>query len=79
MTHFTNEGITTWNEFAETIFELSGKTCKVNPITTDQYPTKAIRPAYSVLDKTKIKQTIGMEIPFWKDSLAKCIEELKNK
>lgn len=77
--HFTNEGITTWNEFAETIFELSGKTCKVNPITTDQYPTKAIRPAYSVLDKTKIKQTIGMEIPFWKDSLAKCIEELKNK
>lgn len=77
--HFTNEGITTWNEFAEAIFEIAEKPCKVNPISTDQYPTKATRPAYSVLDKSKIKQTLGIEIPFWKDSLAKCIEELKNQ
>lgn len=77
--HFTNEGVTTWDEFATTIFEIAGSPCKVNPITTDQYPTKATRPAYSVLDKDKIKQTLGIEIPYWKDSLAKCIEELKKQ
>lgn len=77
--HFTNEGQTTWSDFAKAIFEIAGKSCKVNPITTDQYPTKAKRPAYSVLDKSKIKQTLGCEIPFWRDSLVKCIEELKNK
>lgn len=77
--HFTNEGQTTWSDFAKAIFEIAGKSCKVNPITTDQYPTKAKRPAYSVLDKSKIKQTLGCDIPFWRDSLVKCIEELKNK
>lgn len=77
--HFTNEGITTWDEFAKAIFEIAGMPCKVNSITTDQYPTKATRPAYSALDKGKIKQTLGIEIPFWKDSLAKCIEELKKQ
>ena len=74
--HFTNEGITTWDEFARAIFEIAHKNCLVNSITTDQYPTRATRPAYSVLDKTKIKTVLGMEIPYWKDSLAKCIEEL---
>jgi len=74
--HFTNEGVTTWNVFAEAVFELGGKTCVVNAISTDQYPTKATRPAYSVLDKTKIKTTLGIEIPQWKESLARCIEEL---
>ena len=77
--HFTNEGITTWNRFAEAVFKIAGRSCRVNAITTDQYPTKATRPAYSVLDKTKIKQTLGIEIPFWEDSLEKCIEELNNK
>ena len=77
--HFTNEGITTWDEFARAIFEIAHKDCLVNSITTDQYPTRATRPAYSVLDKTKIKTVLGMEIPFWKDSLAKCIEELNHK
>ena len=77
--HFTNEGITSWDLFAKAIFEIAGKQCQVNPITTDQYPTKATRPAYSVLDKSKIKETLGIEIPFWKDSLEKCIEELNNK
>ena len=77
--HFTNEGITTWDEFARAIFEIAHKDCIVNSITTDQYPTRATRPAYSVLDKTKIKTVLGMEIPFWKDSLAKCIEELNHK
>jgi dTDP-4-dehydrorhamnose reductase len=74
--HFTNEGQITWYEFACAIMEIGGKHCKVNPITTDQYPTKAQRPAYSVLDLNKIKSVTGMEIPFWRDSLAKCIEEI---
>lgn len=77
--HFTNEGVTTWNQFAEAVFEIAGKNCRVNPITTEQYPTKACRPAYSVLDKTKIKTTLGIEIPFWKDSLMVCMKEINNK
>ena len=76
--HFTNEGEITWYDFATAIMEIGGKTCKVNPITTDQYPTKAKRPAYSVLDLSKIKEFAGIEIPFWRDSLVKCIEELNN-
>ena len=74
--HFTNEGNITWYDFATAIMEIGGKTCKVNPITTDQYPTKAKRPAYSVLDLSKIKEFTGIGIPYWKDSLSKCIEEL---
>ena len=76
--HFTNEGEITWHDFATAIMEIGEKTCKVNPITTDQYPTKAKRPAYSVLDLSKIKEFAGIEIPFWRDSLVKCIEELNN-
>lgn len=74
--HFTNEGDITWYDFAKSIMEIGGKTCKVNPITTDQYPAKAHRPAYSVLDHSKIKKIADVDIPFWKDSLAKCIEEI---
>lgn len=75
--HFTDEGETTWYDFTLAIHELKGiTTCKVSPVTTDQYPTKAVRPKYSVLDKTKIKTTFGLEIPQWKDSLKKVIEEL---
>ena len=77
--HFTNEGQITWHDFATAIMEIGGKSCKVNPITTDQYPTKAKRPAYSVLDLSKIKEYAGIEIPFWRDSLVKCVEELKAK
>ena len=74
--HFTNEGNITWYDFACAVMEIAGKVCKVNPITTDQYPAKAHRPAYSVLDLSRIKETTGMEIPFWRDSLVKCIKEL---
>lgn len=77
--HFTNEGQITWYDFACAIMEIGRKRCKVNPITTDQYPTKAKRPAYSVLDLNKIKASTGMEIPFWRDSLEKCIEEIIKK
>lgn len=76
--HFTNEGQITWHDFATAIMEIGEKQCKVNPITTDQYPTKAKRPAYSVLDLGKIKAYTEMEIPFWRNSLEKCIDELKN-
>ena len=74
--HFTNEGQITWYDFAMAIMEIGGKQCKVNPITTDQYPTKAKRPAYSVLNLSKIKEYAGIEIPDWRESLIKCIEEL---
>ena len=74
--HFTNEGQITWHDFATAIMEIGRKNCKVNPITTDQYPTKAKRPAYSVLDLSKIKAYAGIVIPEWRESLVKCMEEL---
>ena len=77
--HFTNEGNITWYDFACAIMEMGGKTCKVHPITTDQYPAKAHRPAYSVLDLSKIREVTGMEIPYWRDSLLKCIAEIIKK
>jgi dTDP-4-dehydrorhamnose reductase len=75
--HYSNEGVTSWYDFAKSIFDLSGTDVKVLPIRTAEYPTKATRPAYSVMDKTKIKTTFGIEIPYWRDSLAVCIERLK--
>jgi len=71
--HFTNEGFASWFDFASYIMELSGLPCKVKPITTAQFPTKAPRPAYSVLDKSKIKKTFGLEIRDWKDAIKDCI------
>jgi len=75
--HYSNEGVTSWYDFAKGIFDLSGTDVKLLPIRTAEYPTKATRPAYSVMDKTKIKTTFGIEIPYWRDSLAVCIERLK--
>ena len=75
--HFSNEGVCSWYDFTKAIHRMSGiTTCKVAPLHTDEYPTKAARPAYSVLDKTKIKQTYGLEIPHWEDSLKDCLEQL---
>ena len=76
--HFSNEGNITWYDFALAIKDLSGSKCKVNPISTSQYPTPAKRPFYSVLDKTKIRQTFNISIKNWKESLAACIEKIKN-
>lgn len=76
--HFTNAGVTNWYEFTLAILALAGKPCEVRPITTDQYPTKARRPAYSVLDKSKLIHTLGIQIPDWKDSLKICLEEITN-
>lgn len=76
--HFTDEGACSWYDFAKAIHRLAGiGGCKVNPILTDDYPTAAARPQYSILDKTLIKKTFGIEIPHWEESLAKCIARLE--
>jgi len=71
--NYSNEGVCSWFDFAKVIFEYTNTKCKVNPITTVQYPTAAKRPYYSILDKTKIKNKFKIEIPFWRDSLKKCL------
>ncbi|MBR2114410.1 MAG: dTDP-4-dehydrorhamnose reductase [Prevotella sp.] len=75
--HFSNEGVTSWYDFTKVIHRLAGiTTCRVRPLHTAEYPTPAARPHYSVLDKTKIKQTYGIDIPYWEESLADCIEHI---
>ena len=75
--HFTNEGVTSWYDFTKAIHRIAGiSTCNVRPLHTAEYPTPAKRPHYSVLDKTKIKQVYGIEIPHWEDSLSECIAQL---
>ena len=73
--HFTNEGVCSWYDFAHEIMALSGLNCKVNPIPSSAYPTKATRPFYSVLSKEKIKKTFNLEITYWKESLEKCLKQ----
>jgi dTDP-4-dehydrorhamnose reductase len=78
--HFSNEGVCSWYDFTIKIHEIAGiKTCKVNPIETKDYPTKAARPHYSVLNKSKIKQTFNITIPHWEASLKDCIKELSEQ
>jgi dTDP-4-dehydrorhamnose reductase len=75
--HYSNEGATSWFDFAKAIHSIAGiNTCVVNPIPTEAYPTPAKRPNYSVLDKSKIKSTFNIEIPWWEDSLAACYKEM---
>ena len=75
--HFSNEGVCSWYDFTKVIHRLAGIiTCSVKPLHTSEYPTKAKRPHYSVLDKTKIKNMYGIEIPYWEDSLKECINAL---
>lgn len=76
--HYSNEGQTNWADFAKTIFKNKNIDCKVNEIETLDYPTPAKRPPFSVLDKTKIKNTFGIEIPHWKDSLKQCLQKLNS-
>lgn len=75
--HFSNEGVCSWYDFAKEICELSGNTCDIQPCHSDEFPSKVKRPHFSVLDKTKVKSTFDVKVPYWKDSLKKCIEELK--
>ena len=77
--HFSNEGVISWYDFAKEICELSGNTCDIEPCHSDEFDSKVERPHFSVLDKTKLKNTFGVKVPYWKDSLKKCIAELNNK
>jgi dTDP-4-dehydrorhamnose reductase len=74
--HFSNEGVCSWYDFARAIVELTGIECQINPIVTKDYPLPAIRPFYSVLNKQKIKDTFGIEIPYWRDSLKLCLRRI---
>ena len=74
--HFTNEGVISWYDFAKAIFRISGVHCEVSPILSSEYKTLAVRPHYSVLDKSKIKSVFGVNIPYWEDSLQLCIKLL---
>ena len=76
--NYSNEGVCSWYDFAHEICAQVGHLCDVLPCHTDEYPRKAVRPHFSVLDKTKVKKTFGIEIPHWKDSLSLCIRELEN-
>ena len=76
--HYSNEGVCSWYDFTKMIAEYAGNTaCDIMPCHSDEFPSKVKRPAYSVLDKTKIKNTFGIRIPYWTDSLKKCIKNLQ--
>ena len=74
--HYSNEGACTWYQFALKIMELAGMKCRVIPLATADYPTRARRPTYSILDKTKIKETFALQIPAWEESLAGCLQHI---
>ena len=76
--HYSNEGVCSWFDFTKMIAEYSGNdSCDIRPCHSDEFPSKVTRPSYSVLDKTKIKQTFGIKVPYWTDSLKKCIKNLR--
>ncbi len=74
--HYSDEGACSWYDFAQSIFEISNIDCKVFPISTQQYPTPAKRPFYSILDKKKIKDAYNLDIPYWRDSVKSCLSFL---
>lgn len=74
--HFSNEGVCSWFDFAKAICELSGNTCDIQPCYSEEFPSPVERPHFSVLDKSKLKSTFGVTVPYWTDSLKKCIAEL---
>ena len=76
--HYANEGVTSWYDFALAVIELSGNSCHVNPIETYEYPVPAPRPAYSVFNKKKIKETLEISIPHWRESLKTCLTKLNS-
>lgn len=77
--HYSNEGVCSWYDFTKMIAEYSGhNACDIRPCHSDEFPSPVKRPSYSVLDKTKVKETFGIEIPYWTDSLKKCISNIKS-
>lgn len=78
--HYSNEGVCSWFDFSKAIAQYSGQTkCDIQPCHSDEFPSPVRRPAFSVLDKTKIKQTFGVKVPYWTDSLQKCINNLQKQ
>lgn len=78
--HYSNEGVCSWFDFARMIAEYAGHTsCEIQPCHSDEFPSKVKRPAYSVLDKTKFKETFGIKVPYWTESLKKCIANIKQQ
>ena len=78
--HYSNEGVCSWYDFTRRIAELAGHTgCDIRPCHSSEFPSKVVRPAYSVLDKTRFKETFGLRIPYWTDSLKTCIRNLTDK
>lgn len=78
--HYSNEGVCSWYDFTKMIAEYSGQTtCDIQPCHTNEFPSPVTRPSYSVLDKTKIKETFGITVPYWTESLKKCIDNLKKQ
>ena len=75
--HYSGEGAISWYDFAKAICEVGGNTCDIRPCHTGEYPSKAERPRFSVLDKTKVKETFGIQIPYWRDSLLDCVKRIK--
>lgn len=76
--HYSNEGVCSWFDFTKMIAEYAGNTdCDIQPCHSDEFPSKVTRPSYSVLDKTKFKETLGLTVPYWTDSLKICIKNLK--
>ena len=73
--HYTNAGVCSWYDLAVAVMDILNLKCHVHPITTAQYPTPAVRPAYSVLDKTKIIETFNVDIPHWGASLRRCLKQ----
>ena len=77
--HFSNEGVCSWYDFTKMIQEYSGQTeCDVQPCHSDEFPSPVKRPAYSVLDKTSIKETFGVKVPYWTDSLKQCLKNIES-
>ncbi len=78
--HYSNEGVCSWYDFTKMIAEFSGQlSCDIQPCHSDEFPSKVRRPAYSVLDKSKIKEIFGISVPYWTDSLKQCIANLKSQ
>ena len=76
--HYSNEGVCSWFDFTKAIAEIAGNTdCDIQPCHSDEFPSPVVRPSYSVLDKTKFKNTFGLHVPYWTDSLKVCIKNLK--
>ncbi|MFY9093704.1 sugar nucleotide-binding protein, partial [Aliarcobacter butzleri] len=77
--NFSNEGVVSWYDFAKEIMKMAKLSCKINPIESSQYPTPAVRPHFSVLNKAKIKAMFSVEIPYWKDGLDDCLKRLDER